>query len=543
MNVANRVARLVKSPLLFYLFAFLPLTSMAQDELMVRRGGCMPAVETAANGGTAQRVAAQRRLPAINTGWDSTRIYRQLVILMSFSDTDFSMENPQDTYNRIFNEQGYNQRQGAGSMADYFRSQSGGLFNLRFDVYGPYQVSSKAQPYDNPTADTKNYGSSALREATQLFLAEHADMDFSPYDWNNNGSVNQVIYVFAGYTGNQNSTKSYGHIWPNTSSFSTLTTNSGQKISNYSASAELWTNNTLCGIGTVCHEFSHSLGLPDIYPTNSSAWTYSVVDEWDLMDGGNFTNYGWCPPNYTALERHLLGWLDYEELTQPTTVVDLKPISEGGKAYVVKHTENEYLLLENRQWTGWDAGLPGKGLVAYHVNYIESKWKGNTPNNTSNKPNFHLMDNDAFTYEDWTSYLVDHGVTSQNAIYQNANRMNSQYFMHACFPFGDNDVKMDSLTDQSVPSTLMYNTNTDNSQYLSKPITHIKVSGDGLVSFDFMGGGTPTGIAAAKPTAYSDDAVAVFDLNGRRTSQQLTGQKGIRLVRLADGSVRKVIGK
>lgn len=527
--------------LLVLLVSLVSLASWSQDA-WVRRGGCMPDVEAA--DGTALRVSAQHRLPAINTDWDMTKVYRQLVILISYTDTDFSMENPLDTYQRIFNEQGYNQRQGPGCVADYFSSQSGGMLNLQFDVYGPYKVNSLAQPYDNPTENIKNTGTSVLREAAQMFLAEHADMDFSPYDWNGDKKIEQVIYIYAGYTGNQNSTKSFGHIWPNTSSFSTLTTNSGHQISNYSASAELWTNNALCGIGTICHEFSHSLGLPDIYPTGNSSWTYSVVDEWDLMDGGNFTNYGWCPPNYTALERYLMGWLDFEELTQPTTIIDLKPISEGGKAYVVKHTDNEYLLLENRQWIGWDAGLPGKGLVAYHVNYVPSRWKGNTPNNVSNKPNFSLMDPSKMSYENWVEYLTQMGVTTQSAVYQNSTyRLNSKIMSNAAYPAnGDEQTMIDSLTNTSPVATEMYNQNIEGSLLLSKPITNIRVSDDGLVSFDFMGGSTPTGISQVATVPGSGETM-VFDLNGRRLCSDVAAQKGIRLVRLADGTVRKLFSK
>ena len=521
------------------LLSFLSLASWSQ-EVQVRRGGCMPDLE--ADNVAAARAQAPHKLRTINTNWDPTKVYRQLVILISFSDTDFSMENPQETYNRMFNEQGYNQRQGAGCVADYFRSQSRELFNLQFDVYGPYKVSSKAQPYDSPTVDTRNYGRESLREATQQFLSANPQLDFSPYDWNGDKSIEQVIYVCAGYSGNQSSTKAYGYIWPNTSTFTTLPTHDGKTISDYSASAEKWTNNTLCGIGTVCHEFTHSLGLPDIYPTNG--WATSIVDEWDLMDGGNFTNYGWCPPNYTALEKMLMGWLTFEELTEPSTIIGMKPVSEGGKAYVVKHTDNEYLLLENRQWTGWDAGLPGKGLVAYHVNYIASRWKANSPNNTKDKPYFSLMDPDQMSYQEWVTYLKDEkGVTSQNDVYQNASRMNSWIMNGAAYPhvWVDQTV-IDSLTNTSPSATEMYNTNAAGSLLLSKPINNIKVSDDGLVSFDFMGGGTPTGISTLKTVAESN-ATAVFDLNGRRMRSDVAGQKGIRLVRLADGTVRKLFFK
>lgn len=540
MNLLSEKNSLVRWFLPFCLVALLSLSASAQeDELLVRRGNCMPDL-VASEGAATDCAGSPRRLPAINTHWDPSRIYRQLVILISFSDTDFSMSDPLSAYKRMFNEDGYNQRQGVGCVAEYFRSQSSSMFNLQFDVYGPYQVSSKAQPIENPTANTKNYGKDALREGAQQFLAENPNIDLSPYDWNGDGSLEQVIFIYAGYTGNQSSTKVYGHIWPNTSSFSTITASSGHRISSYSASAELWANNASCGIGTICHEFSHSLGLPDIYPT-TNGWTYSVVDEWDLMDGGNFTNYGWCPPNYTALEKYLMGWLSFTELDKPTTVVGLKPLSEGGEAYVVKHTDNEYLLLENRQWTGWDAGIPAKGLVAYHVNYIASSWKANTPNNTANKPNFVLMSNDNYSYEDWTTYLQEQGVTSQNAIYQNPNRMNSWYFSNASFPWAEGDVLSDSLTNLSTPATMMYNNNAEGSKFLSKPITNIKMTAEGLISFDFMGGNTPTAICEVTQSGEGRAAV-VYDLNGHR-QQAVKGRKGICIVRQSDGTIVKKVLK
>jgi M6 family metalloprotease-like protein len=527
-----------KTLVLFFLVC-LPLTAMAQHDVV--RGFCTPDLSET-EGSASARSHVMRRLPAINNVWDSTRTYRQLVILLTFLDQDFSMEAPREHYDRMFNEVGYNQRNGVGCVADYFRSQSGGLFNLEFDVFGPYEVSSMAQPYDNPTSETKNYGKASLSEATQHFIDANPEWDCSPYDWNNDGRIEQVIYIYAGYTGNQNSSKSYGHIWPNTGSFTALRTADGKTISNYSASGEKWTNNALTGIGTVCHEFSHSLGLPDIYPTND--WAYSIVDEWDLMDGGNFTNYGWCPPNYTALEKMLLGWLEAEELSQPTTISGLKPVAEGGKAYIVKHTNTEYLLLENRQWRGWDAGLPNSGLVAYHVNYIPSRWSANTPNNTSGKPNFFLMDPDQMSYEEWADYLTEElGVTSQNAVYQNTGRMNSWIMSGASYPHTSSDQAIiDSLTNTSAAATEMYTLNGEGSQLLSKPITNIKESEDGLVSFDFMGGAIPTAINMVEGVG-ANNVTTVFDLNGRRMRHDVAGQKGMRLVRLADGTVRKLFLK
>ena len=419
---------------------------------------------------------AIRQLPPITTDWDPNRIYRQLVILLSFEDYDFSMEDPLDYYNLMFNEKGHNKGSGAGCVADYFRDQSNGRFNLQFDVYGPYKVSGNAK-----SGSSSNYGGSSFREATQLMVAENPDIDYSLYDWDNDRYVDQVIYVYAGLAGNVAGNE--GYIWPNTSSFSSVKTADNHTISAYTASAEKFTDKIYAGFGTVCHEFTHSLGLPDIYPTSRSIGVFSVVDEWDLMDGGNFTGRGWCPPNYSPLEKMLLGWLEPEELTEECTISGLKPVADGGKVYQIKHTDSEYYLLENRQWSGWDFGLPGQGLVVYHVSYSASKWGGNTVNNTKGKPNYCLVTADNLDYDAWDTIMTKRG----GSAYAGKAMMNSFYLSSAPYPWrtDSTDYVNNSLTATSVPATVMYNKNAAGKTMLSKSITDITQHADGTVSFTF----------------------------------------------------------
>jgi hypothetical protein len=357
-------------------------------------------------------------------------------------------------------------------------------------------------------------------------------MDFSPYDWNGDGTIEQVAFVTAGYAGNVGLDVVYGYQWPNTSSFTTINTPDEKKISNYTATAELWPNKASYGIATFCHEFSHSLGLPDIYPV--PGWTFSAVDEWDLMDGGNFTNLGWCPPNYSPLEKMLLGWLKPIELTEPTTVTQLQPTSKGGEVYQVKHTDTEYLLLENRQWDGWDAGVPGQGLVIYHVNYIASKWTGNSVNGTKNVFNYDIFHADNRDYVAWDKIVQD-GKTSN---YRNSGWMNNYHLSGSPYPYAASDEEVnDSLTDNSVPAAKMLTTNSQGSDMLSKPITNIKLADDGTISFDFMGGGVPLGLQGIRQHKNAADRSLVYDLNGRPCTT--ISRHGFYLERRADGTVRK----
>lgn len=520
---------LAKRLLCLSFFAFLPCLLSAQT---IVKGGCMPDLEVNAPQG--RRV--QKRLPTINQTWDSTRIYKQLVVLLQFKgdSTYFKTEKPRELYDSLFNVPGYHQRNGAGCVADYFKCQSNGLFNLEFDVYGPYTVPQKSQS-ENPNYKTRNYGKDALAEATQLFLADHPEIDYSQYDWNGNGYMNQILFVYAGYTGNMSSEKSYGHIWPHTSRCdSTITTPDKIKISDYTASAELWVNDTSCGIGTICHEFSHSLGLPDIYPTNG--WLYSAVDEWDLMDGGNFTNYGWCPPNYSPQEKMAMGWLKPIELTEPASIIGLKSIADEGEIYIIKHTDEEYYLLENRQWKGFDYALPGKGLLIWHILYRPNEWSSNTPNNTNGELHYELVNADNMKYADWDNLLKIRGAKSA---YLEKNRLHNLHFSTSAYPWTTDSTEMvnDSLTNFSIPAAKMITQNEAGDSLLSKPITNISMSPDGLISFNFMGG--DPAILGVKEH-FTDRKVALYyDFSGRLL--QRTARRGLFIIKREDGKTIKVI--
>ena len=525
-----------KIRLLCLLALALPVAVFAQREFTSVHDGCMPDNTDTATG----HRAGLRKLPAIKTDWDPQREYRQMVILVEFADTVFSYASDvHEFYDNIFNKQGYNDDKGPGCVADYFRDQSQGMLNLKFDVFGPVKVSTKAQPIEEPTDKTRNYGKDAFIEATNKVIAANPDLDFSVYDWNGDKTIEQVIFVYAGLPGNLGES-TYGYIWPNTSSFTTITTSSGYRITNYTASGELWPTKKLrsCGIGTICHEFTHSLGLPDIYPTSSNAG-YSVCDEWDLMDGGNFTNYGWCPPNYTPIERWLMGWISFTDLEEPATITGMKPVSEGGEVYRIKHSEKEWLLLENRQQRGWDAGAPGKGLVVYHVYYDEAAWRSNTLNNNSRKRRFELVHADNMDYDAWYSYYLANGLSN----YLNSSRMNSRVLSSSPYPWTTDSTTFvnSELTETSVPAPRMNEPNENGDSLLGKPITHIQMTEEGLISFDFMGG-DDTGIEQMK-SLTSNLQPQIYDLQGRSISGIPGRGRGVYIQRRADGTIRKCFNK
>lgn len=468
-------------------------------------------------------LTATKQSGRLRKNWDPEKVYKTPVVLVSFSDQQFASERSAAFYDSLFNEPGFNKGEGVGCVADYLRDQSGGLFNTRFDIYGPVQM-----PDTVKCGKTESGGNGTYRTVLRKAFIKAVDslsVDLSPYDWDGDGYVEQVIFVYAGYGGNDSRTPIKGVINPHTSTFTTFESQ-GVKANWYTCSAEMWgVTNQSCGIGTILHEFSHALGLPDIYPTAGSE--YSVVDEWDLMDGGNFINWGWAPPNYTSMEKMLLGWLTPVELTGPTTVTDMKPVSDGGTVYRISHTDDEFFLLENRQWRGWDVGIPGKGLAIFHVYYSESAWRingdggSNSVNNNSAKHRFDLVHADNMGYD--ASYRW--AKATYGTQYQNRQRMNSNILRGSAYPLVTDTLENRQLTTSSTPAATVYNV-ASGVGIMNKPITNIRMSEDGLISFDFMDE-VETGIHTTHQIQgfMQND---IFDLQGRKVQYPLNNRLYIR---------------
>ena len=464
----------------------------------------------------------KRSLSKPSVVWDANKTYRLPVILMTFSDCDFSQDDARTYYNRLFNEPGFNLGNGPGCVADYFRDQSNGLFNLVFDIAGPFKVNYKSK------AETDDYrnGNAEIRSA--LKMADE-QLNFADYAWNGNGSVPTVIVIYAGFGGNEAIEICDGRIWPNTKSLD-YGTNDGVSIATYSCSQELWSNNASSGIGSICHEFSHVLGLPDLYPTHGDE--YSVLDEWDLMDGGNYSDDGWCPPNYSIHEREFMGWQEAETLSEPQAVTQMAPLGKGGKTYRIVNDAypSEYYLLENRQREGWDSFLPGHGLLISHVDFQQSSWTSNTVNITSTHHRLDCFHADGLDVNYYISLFGD-----KRARYDE-NGYNLR-LMHTAYPYvDDNGNCHDALTDTTSPAAILYNSRSGGSMLMGKPVTDIQEDGE-LISFNFCQPASAIGNPASD--VYP---VAVYDLLGRRypLMPPYPRTPSIYIIKYSDGTTIKI---
>lgn len=330
---------------------------------------------------------AVRRKANVTNIFQGTK--KGLIILAQFTDSKFQSGHDCALYNKIANAENYTDNGFKGSVKDYFKAQSAGQFELDFDVVGICQLKNPCSYYGgNDSHGNDLRAGEMVAEACQWAATQ--GVDFSKYDWDGDGEVDQVFVLYAGK--GEADGGAVSTIWPHefalsASDYGKSLSFNGVKVDTYACSAELNGRGKLDGIGTFCHEFSHCMGFPDLYDTGYSGWF--GMGDYDLMSAGNYNGDGRCPAGYSAYEKHECGWITFQDVTnieEDLNVTGLKAISEGGSAYVVKNKahEDEYYIIENRQNTGWDAYLPSEGVMITHVDYDANIWWNNMPNTKGN---------------------------------------------------------------------------------------------------------------------------------------------------------------
>lgn len=338
-----------------------------------------------------QRMAAAERAkaPQLFSNFPKQGEVRSIVILVNFTDMAFRVPNPNESFTRLLNEEGYSDNSATGSARDYFIASSMGIFKPQFDVYGPYNLEHDYAYYGANNRGHDNDPRSMIIEACRM--ADADGVDFTQYDLNNDGRIDNVFVYYAGYNEAEGAHEST--IWPHRSIITTNNTFDGKRLYDYACTSELkgTTGVRMCGIGTFCHEFSHVLGLSDFYNTESST-TYTV-GSWEVMCSGNYNNDGRTPPTYTALDRFMVDWSTPQQISE-LGEYRLSPIATTGNIYLLAAGEHnlvvnnpnflEYWLIENRQRVGWDApegALPGTGLLISHITFDAVRWSGSFINN------------------------------------------------------------------------------------------------------------------------------------------------------------------
>lgn len=439
---------------------------------------------------------------------------RQLVVMASFQDQDF-LEDQQATYqkwNRIFNEENYTEGEYAGSVHDYFMAQSYGQFNLTFDLVF-VQLPDDRYKYRSTNQNDEN-SQYLVDDIVDALMTR--DIDWSIYDWDGDSFVDQMLIVYAGK--GMNAGGDSNTIWPHQWWLSQHLNQETEDPRDYRSyrtveyggreyyvdmyccvQEHVNLNTTKSSFGTICHEYSHCFGLPDFYTGSSSILKY-----WELMDAGNYNGLGFCPCNYSAHERMLMGWLTPVELSTATAVTGISPLDSEPLAYLIRNdgSENEYYIVENRRKQGWDAYLPGNGILVFHVDYDRNLWFSTTEYVNAKKKRYWI-------------------IPANNTTVYGSSGWAYPYMKQDVL--GNDSVVNDSLTNTSVPMAKLNNPNVDGTLLMSKPITAMSVDADGRGSFMFMDD-TPTFVYGLPLDGEQgcDDA-PMYDLQGRRLSVLVKG--------------------
>lgn len=325
-----------------------------------------------------QRMYAPRRA-------DSSSPSRSLVILVNFKDLKFVEEDPNAEFTALLNEPGYSLNGSIGSAFDYFYDNSHGLFNTEFDVYGPVEVAHNMSYYGgNDRYGDDTQPALALVEACQILDEE---VDFSQYDADGDGVVDDVFFFYAGYNEAEGGPAS--SIWPHEWDVYTALYYSDNldwnftfddvELGSYACSSEFYgyAGENMTGIGAFCHEYGHVLGLPDLYDTdyydNGLAMDMTFFS---LMASGCDNCDGMIPPYLSTVEKEILGWMNMPDLLSEPGTYSLGPVQENVAWRLPTDVQNEYYVIECRNNEKWDSGLGSAGMLIYHVDKSSNKVGG-----------------------------------------------------------------------------------------------------------------------------------------------------------------------
>jgi len=372
---------------------------------------------------TEQSSIHAKRLPAATQAVGTrTIIPRILVIMANFPDEHAQLISSKADVDSMFNARNWTKDGATGSIRQYFYDQSMGTYDPQFDVVGPVMLDSSYTFYGKGLNVSQNAG----YMVTEACKKVDDEVDFSLYDSDLDGDVDLVYIFYAGFGENDpprlepELVKNINNlIWPaywNVSAAgcgSNQRTFDGKRIQPFEYSNELdgyystSQKPVIAGIGVACHEYSHALGLPDLYYTGKGNANHKLLGAWDIMCYGPYNNDMHSPPSYSAYERFFMGWLTPELITEADDMT-LEHIATSNQAYLIAEGDQHNLsstnpnpsifyLLENRQRKGWDIGVPGDGMMLTRINYLRSLWTGNKVNNDPNNMGVDIIEADGLT--------------------------------------------------------------------------------------------------------------------------------------------------
>ncbi|GAP71359.1 M6 family metalloprotease domain protein [Candidatus Symbiothrix dinenymphae] len=382
---------------------------------------------------------------------------KALCLLVGFPDRPF--KKTKADFEQLLNQEGYRVGSARGSVKDFYRENSYGKMDLTVTVAGPYTAGNPAAYY----AKDNNKYTPALAEE----VARKANNDIDFKDFAESGELATFHIIFAGYGAEQGSPADK-YIWSHKYQLNNSIMLDNVRISVYSCTSELQgTSGTeISSIGSICHELCHVFGSPDYYDSNgATGGEYKGAGVWDLMASGSWNNNGNSPAHINMFQKIVFGWVTPTELTTYQQISNMPNSAENDCAYTYKaHTNGEMYVLENRQKKGFDAALPGHGLLIWHVHRdaLSGAIGANLQNATAPQQLYPVVASSSMAVPNTTP-----------ASYGDINSAG------APFPGTSGNT---NFTSWSTPRAFSWTGMAD----INKPITAIEESADGKISFVFM---------------------------------------------------------
>ena len=398
---------------------------------------------------------------------------RVLIILAAYTDKDFTVENPKETFDDYFNgdkniKYVANSKQNICSVAKYFETVSDGKYKPQFDVVGPVTLPKDMNYYGYGGGNPNNEKLKQLCEDACNLVKD--SVDFKNYDNDGDNKAELIYILHAGYGENTGGPEET--MWAKCGTINITVNNT--TIVRGGCHSELFNGTNINGIGPFIHEFSHGMGLPDIYSTTASAQKAinQNMQSWDVMDYGIYNNSGYAPAAYTAWEQETFGWITLQQLMEPETGISTLPLLAGGTAYKIQNPKklNECIILENIQKRSLNSAARGHGLLAYHIDYASNIVNmGDKINNNIGYPRIAVIPSGGLQF---STYCID-DVTYTDSLW---------LATHKATPFPGTS-KVATLTDeQELPNYCFYAGET------KTPVGHSLydiTEANGIVTFSF----------------------------------------------------------
>lgn len=295
-------------------------------------------------------------------------VVRVIVVLVNFSDKHMSPAHSVAHFNDLFFSQGVIPTK---SVREYYKDVTNGIIDIQGQVVGPFLMPQTLASYAHGASGMGGVLPNARTMARDAVTAADPSVNFAPYDNDGNGFVDAFIVIHAG--AGAEVTGSSGDIWSHKWVLDGgAKTVDGTKIYGYLTVPED------SNIGVCCHELGHLLfGFPDLYDTDG---TSEGIGNFCLMAAGSWGGGGNTPVHPSAWCKANQGWATVTNVMSNgvQSIEDVKTSHKIFRLWKDGAAGSEYFLVENRQKTGFDASLPGPGLLIWHIDDAQG---GNTDEN------------------------------------------------------------------------------------------------------------------------------------------------------------------